>query len=573
MRNKLILPLFCFVFLPLHTLSSQLDSLNTLKIEYDISENDTLLFDVVQSIINIHTKKGNLKKVDSLYLELDAMNIGQMDLDRQATYYTDKVKYYGMNRKFDKAESCVQKAITINQERNDTSKLINNYGDLATIQMLTERLSEASKSYFSALDIATSINDTIQQSKICTNLSSLFYKLGTYTKGIEYAKQSIRKADIQNHSSMAKAYTNLSINLYKAEIVTVDSVISIMQKTIELYAKVPNKIGVAKETNNIGTMLWKESRFEEALPYLKKAEKYYNDIDKEGLLQSNYISQGKYYVQVKDYSNAELYFRKALSLNRLSLLHKLAANEQLGHVYRNRNQVKLANKHYREALMLKDSNYHISLDNIIFETEAKYETEKKEQEILLLQKDKELKIVQLERQSSLIGGIALGLIGSAFGLFYLFRARKQEKELYEKDIALLKLENKQWYDKVQRYRATKQKIAIREEDVIKINGDGPTVSLVDIQYVQSNGNYVNIFVKGMDKPILLRYPLSKFLEEYLPQSVFIRINNRTIINLNYIIRKKASAIFIVENETEKQFNIGRTFKDEFLSKYDDLPNG
>lgn len=570
MKIKMKLLLYIFIALNAHSLLSQIDSLNNLKSHYENENNDTLLFDVLHNLINIHTKKGNLKIVDSLFL--DFTDIGKMDLVRQSKYYTSKVRYHGMRREFEEAQRCVEKAITINQEIKDTSSLINNFNNLATIQMLTNKLKEASTTYFSALDIATSRKDTAQQGKISTNLSGLYYKLGAYNKGIEYAKQSIQKTDKHNYSSMAEAFTNLSINLYKSEMVTVDSVISIMQKTIGLYKKIPSKIGIAKETNNIGTMLWKESRPEEALPYLKNAEKYYLDIEKEGYLESNYISQGKYYTQIKDYSNAELYFKKALSLNRLALLHKIAANEQLGHVYTVRNQMDLANNHYSEALMLKDSNFNVSIDKVIFETEAKYETEKKEQEILILKKDKELKEVQLNRQNTLIGGGALGLLGATFGLFYLLRTKRQEKELYEKDIALLKYENKQWYEKVQRYRATKQKIAIREEDVIKINGDGPIVPLIDLRYIQSQGNYVNIFVKGKERPILLRYPLSKFLDEYLPQSVFVRINNRTIINLNYITRRKASTIYIQENGAEKHFNIGRTFKEGFQLKYDDRPD-
>lgn len=572
MTYKLKLLLSFFLLLNANFLVSQLDSFNKVKRQYEMENNDTLLFDVIQSLISIHNKKSNLKIVDSLYVELDPIEIGKLDLKRQSNYYSLKVQYYGMRRQFEEAQRCVEKAIVINQEIKDTSRLITNYNNLANIQMLTDKLKEASETYFSVLEIATELKDTTQQAKICANLSGLFYKLGVYSKGVEYAKQSIEKTAIQNYSSMAKAYTNLSINLYKSETVSFDSLVSIMQKTIGLYEKIPSKIGMARETNNLGTVLWKESRYDEALPYLKKAEQYYLELEKESILESNYISQGKYYAQTNNANNAELYFKKALSLNTLSLLHKISANEQLGHLYKDSNQKNKANKHYSEALMLKDSNYYISIDKVIFETEAKYETEKKEQQILLLRRDQELKELQIKRQRALLGGGSLGLVGSAFGLFYLLRTRKQEKELYEKDIALLKYENKQWYEKVQRYRATKQKIAIRDEDVIKINGDGPIVPLVDIQYVQSNGNYVNIFVKDKVKPILLRYPLSKFLEEYLPQSVFIRINNRTIINLNYIIRKKASAIFIQENTGEKQFNIGRTFKEHFQTKYDDLPN-
>lgn len=290
MTIRLKLLLFTLSLLFTNSLLSQLDSLTKLKFQYENENNDTLLFDVVQDLIKINTKQGNLKNIDTLYMKLDSARISEMDLIRQSNYYTNKVQYYGMRRRLADAQRCVQKAITLNQDIKDTSKLIINYGNLATIQMMRDKLKDASITYFSALKIATSQNDTLKEAKIYSNLSGLYYKLGAYDMGIEYANQSISKTSSQDYSSLAKAYTNLSINLYKSETVSIDSVITIMQKSIKLYEKVPSKIGIAKETNNIGTLLWKASRFEEAISYLKKAEQDYLDIDKEALWWGSFYS-------------------------------------------------------------------------------------------------------------------------------------------------------------------------------------------------------------------------------------------------------------------------------------------
>ncbi len=54
----------------------------------------------------------------------------------------------------------------------------------------------------------------------------------------------------------------------------------------------------------------------------------------------------------------------------------------------------------------------------------------------------------------------------------------------------------------------------------------------NIMYLQAEGSYTNIFIKGKKK-LLVSRNLKEF-EEILPSSLFCRIHHATIINLNYV---------------------------------------
>jgi len=544
-------------------LCQELDSLNKLKYQYENQSNDTLLFDVVQDIIKIHTKKGNLKTVDTLYMDLDSIEIHEMDLERQSNYYTDKVQFYGMRRNFEEAKRCVEKAISINQAIKDTSQLISNYGNLASIQMMTENLKEASITFFSVLDIATSLKDSSKEAQICSNLSGLYYKLGSYNKGIEYANRSIQKTRKENHASMAKAYTNLSINLYKADIVTVDSVISIMRKTINLYENIPDNIGIARETNNIGTLLWKASRFMEALPYLKKAEKNYLSIDKEYLLESNYISQGKYYNRRADYSNAELYFNKALDLNQLSLNHKIAASEQLGNIYSGRNQLNLANNHYAEALILKDSLYNVSIDEVIFETEAKYKNRIVSDSLIILEAENQLKAISLKQEKRKSILLVLFLLGT---MFLLYRILKKYGILKSENSELI-FANTELKDLNENLE---QKIISLKENPSKNQSGILTLKSLDklynikfnlIKYIKAEDEGVRVFFENTS--IWSPNPM-KSISIRLPEESFIKIYRSTIVNIQFI-QWVNHITLLLRDGTE--LKIGRTFKEKIINRF------
>lgn len=84
------------------------------------------------------------------------------------------------------------------------------------------------------------------------------------------------------------------------------------------------------------------------------------------------------------------------------------------------------------------------------------------------------------------------------------------------------------------------------------------ISIDDILYIQSEGNYLNI-VTAKEK-VLARMTFQYLLEK-LPRNLFFRIHNSYVINLSHIQKIEDNQIFI----HDAKIPMGIKYKDRFLS--------
>ena len=86
-----------------------------------------------------------------------------------------------------------------------------------------------------------------------------------------------------------------------------------------------------------------------------------------------------------------------------------------------------------------------------------------------------------------------------------------------------------------------------EESVLLIKESNTTVKVLqaDICYIESNGNYINIYTK---KQKLIARQSLEWAEEQLPEHLFMRIHRSFIVNLSAVDRSSTKSVFIGETE-------------------------
>ena len=92
------------------------------------------------------------------------------------------------------------------------------------------------------------------------------------------------------------------------------------------------------------------------------------------------------------------------------------------------------------------------------------------------------------------------------------------------------------------------------------------VKLTDIMYCESCGNYTNFYLCD-DKKIMVSRQLGEY-EKLLPETNFIRIHDKYIINLSYIKEyiKGSGGDVVLENG--KELPVATRRKEEFLSRFE-----
>ena len=101
-----------------------------------------------------------------------------------------------------------------------------------------------------------------------------------------------------------------------------------------------------------------------------------------------------------------------------------------------------------------------------------------------------------------------------------------------------------------------RKIALTISDGVEL------VLIDDILFFESDGNYTTVFMKG-EKSIVVSKPLGKF-EEMVDDSVFYRIHNSFLVNLNHIKKFIRSDGGYVVLENGKTISVSRNRKEAFL---------
>jgi DNA-binding LytR/AlgR family response regulator len=87
------------------------------------------------------------------------------------------------------------------------------------------------------------------------------------------------------------------------------------------------------------------------------------------------------------------------------------------------------------------------------------------------------------------------------------------------------------------------------------------IPLADILYIEGLADYLKIYIKDR-KTIVARMPMKDMMEK-LPSADFIRVHRSYILPFNKIEAVRGTTIFI----GDKEFPIGRTYTNEFFSRY------
>lgn len=87
------------------------------------------------------------------------------------------------------------------------------------------------------------------------------------------------------------------------------------------------------------------------------------------------------------------------------------------------------------------------------------------------------------------------------------------------------------------------------------------IPLTDILYIEGLADYIKIHIKDR-KPVMTRMPMKEIMER-LPSIDFIRVHRSFILPFSKIESVRGTTIFIGDNE----FPIGRTYTEEFFSRY------
>ncbi len=307
--------------------------------------------------------------------------------------YTLSADYSMATEQFNKAE-LLYKALN---DQKSLSALYHNAG-----AMLTEKTEPklALVYLIKSLEIQERLNDTRTIGLTQNNIGRLFYQTKNFPKAIEYFQKAIKaNTESGDWRNLGIAHVNLA-NVY-VDMNDYSAAMQELNKSVDHFTRVNFKRGLQVVYNNLGAMNIRQKNYEAAIPLLQKGLELARINQSTGgvaLIEQNIgyaLSLSNQYTKALDW------FIKAEK----TAIETRADDYTFGEIYNHRASLDSAMGNYQSALdyrtkflLINEKFMGNKVIKEVNELQTKYETQKKEYTISLLNKSDSIKSLTISNQ-------------------------------------------------------------------------------------------------------------------------------------------------------------------------------
>lgn len=380
---------------------------------------DSAIF-VVERAMEIATKNNNTDKIAQYSVSFGYLYEHKGEIEKAIDYFEQA---YNLYLKIDDIENAATSL-------NNLGAMLNDAG----------RYNESSKNLFRALHLAEENGFEKLTATINNNIGLLFHFQNEWVKSIEYFQKSIKiNRQLNNLNRMALLYNNIGIAYYYLDIL--DSVLISFERSLDIYIELDNKKGQTRPLFNIGEIYSEMGDFTKALEYYERSLKIEKEIGYLSGYATSLVYIGELYLNLGEYTKALKYQHEGIDLLKdFDLPHDLLdAYNALSETYKSIGVYDSAFHYQTIVISLKDSLFSLEKSKQISELETAYETEKKEQQIIL----QKAELKYRSKQTISLLAILLLTIGLTVYVIINNRKRKLTNQLLSQKNKLLSLRNKQ----------------------------------------------------------------------------------------------------------------------------------
>ncbi len=382
-----------------------------------------------QSIGNYPLAVDYYKKAQKVHLELKNKN-------GIAEGYNDIGVAYYYSGNYEKAGEHFKKAGKIRIDIGDSLGAGQSYNNTGIMYDIAGNPTEALKLYLQALNIYENLKDTSMTIGTLSNIGLIYSGQKNYHEAIKiYERQKNEAQTIGDQKQYGISLTSLGTAYdYLGEY---EKARKLFFEALEILIELGDKPMIAQCYNNLSVNFELTGDDDKSLEYALKSIKLKKEIGAHGKLAISQIAAAKIYNKKGNYSQALALYQDALSNAQETgyVDYTIKAHKGLSLTYENLKTFDKAYYHQSQYLALNDSVTNTKNTALINEMEKKYQNERKQQEIELLNKTNALKDVKLAKADEenkrkslqLYGSLGLGVILLTLVLI-IFKSSQQRKK-------------------------------------------------------------------------------------------------------------------------------------------------
>ncbi|MEO5572540.1 MAG: tetratricopeptide repeat protein [Bacteroidia bacterium] len=423
------------------------------SISYGSQKSDSL----VTVLKNAREDTNMVNTLLSLYNEIQFSNPEEaLELSKKGLALSEKITYFSGKITFERmlglslfykgeyvaSREHNKKSLDLCKETGDKIGMAKAILNLASIEHYQGRLDKALELDQQSLKILEDAGEKQVRAKALNNIGVLHRALENYDKALEYFFKSLAlKQELGDQQSIGNTYDNIA-GVYDEQ-KKYDKAKEFLEKALMIREKISDKRGLADSYINIGINYFHRNKNEDALNFLLKGINLSEEVQNKKATGEACQYIGQLYINKNDFKKAVFYYEKGLELGK-----QIGSKEIMRDNYKNIALAYTGMKNFEKAYQavsdysdIKDSLLTDEKNKALVEMETKYDTEKKEKEITLLNKDKQINEANVKRQKQqknfLIAAVIMFLILSlmSFNRFYIKKKANKQLELANNELS------------------------------------------------------------------------------------------------------------------------------------------
>lgn len=431
----------------------------------------TLLFSFLLFICFLNAQEQS-KNIDSLLVELKNAKEDTLKVN----LYHDISKHYILTD-IDTAYYFSQNGITLSQKIGFRKGEMMNLNVLGNYYENKTEYAEALATYDKALKIALELNSTKGFGMLYNNIGMVHIRQGKYDIALPLMFDALKAEEkLGNNKGIAQSYNNIGVIYFYQQ--NFNKATEYFEKSLAMEERIGDPTAIKQAINNLGAIYDYLKNYPKAIDQYKKAFALNSANNDKREMATNLHNIAVAYYNMGDYSQSEDYHNQSLEireeigdtngialayfnfgelLRKSNRLHEAKAYYENGlqiaeendllkikqqiygafsAMYEQQNNFQLANEYLYKFIEVKDAILNRENNEILAEVEAKYQTEKKEKELLesrAVIAEKELKI---RRKNVMIyGTLSLALVLAVLG-YLLYSQQKLRNQQLKKEAQL-----------------------------------------------------------------------------------------------------------------------------------------
>ncbi|RZK59681.1 MAG: tetratricopeptide repeat protein [Pedobacter sp.] len=410
-------------------------------------------------------------------------------------------------------------------------------GSISNIAVIYKQLGnykEALAYMHRSLKIYEDAGDEAKQALVLGNIGNVYLEYKKFEPAKEAFDKAIEIAKRNNSlSTLASSYSGI-MNYYFQQN-KLDQALRYGKISAEYLKKLNMKSDLAALYNSIGQVYYEKSKYAEAMKYYSTSLEFRLFMKDKLGIASCYKNIGACYAELKDYPKAEEYVNKSIlifkELNSKDYLRE--AYDILGDIYEAKQDYVTSLKFFKESVAMKDSIYNKQSTDKINELQIAYQTEKKMQQIVLLNKENKIQKLVLFKRNIFLA-VALGALVITILLGFLLynsiklkqAARLQAEVITQQDMATKAVLNAEENERKrisgelhdglgQMFSAVKMNLSALADDVDFKNSNGKKIFDKTLDLVDESCKEVRSISHQMAPNVLLKSGLGTAVRDFI----------------------------------------------------------